>query len=93
MLLDAAACGAALTVPHLLPHATCAHARPVAGHVTMLFFFVAAGAPRSKNITFGVSDVLELVTLLDSGTAAPWAVGAASGQPGAVVRPSRWVGG
>ena len=59
----------------------------------MLIFVVAAGAAHSKNITFGVSDVLELVTLLDSGTAAPWAVGAASGQPGAVVRPSRWVGG
>ena len=57
----------------------------------MLIFVVAAGAAHSKNITFGVSDVLELVTLLDSGTAAPWAGGTAAGQPGAMVRPSRWV--
>ena len=47
----------------------------------------------SKNITFGISDVLELVTLLDSGAAAPYTVGSAgagaSSQLAAVVRPSR----
>lgn len=47
----------------------------------------------SKNTTFGASDVLELVSLLESGTAAPWAVGRRAGEEGAaVVRPSRWVG-
>jgi hypothetical protein len=50
----------------------------------------------SKNTTFGAGDVLELVTLLDSGAAAPYAVGTEAGastsrQPDSVVRPSRCV--
>ena len=60
--------------------------------------------PFSKNTTFGAADVRELVGLLQSGEAAPWAVGAGLRAPGggggvnpagaapdlaAVVRPSR----
>ena len=44
----------------------------------------------SKNITFGASDVLELVSLLDAGTAAPLAVGR---RPGATGAASAGVGG
>lgn len=50
-----------------------------------------AGPPppgRSKNITFGATDVLELVGLLDGGAAQPLALG----EQGRVVRPSRWGG-
>ena len=61
-------------------------------------------SPRcSKGLTFGASDVRELVTLLDSGAAAPYAVGCGAGggsaaaggggqqvaQGAVVVRPSR----
>ncbi|KAI3431618.1 hypothetical protein D9Q98_004667 [Chlorella vulgaris] len=53
-----------------------------------------SAVPFSKNTTFGAGDVLELVTLLDSGAAAPYAVGTEAGastsrQPDSVVRPSR----
>ncbi|PSC67581.1 DNA mismatch repair PMS1 isoform X3 [Micractinium conductrix] len=52
-----------------------------------------SAVPFSKNIVFGAPDVLELVTLLDSGAAAPMAVGGGaatqSATAGAVVRPSR----
>ena len=45
-------------------------------------------------MTFGVSDVLELISLLEAGSAAPWAAGKGSAPGdawagGAVVRPSR----
>lgn len=43
--------------------------------------------PFSKNVTFGAADVLELIGLLESGTAAPWKFG--SKDDAAVIRPSK----
>lgn len=74
-----------------LLHASCTHQSLAALYVLEVDLYSLASTC-SKNVTFGAGDVLELVALLEAGTAAPLAVGS-SGAGGAVVRPSRWVQG
>ena len=69
------------------------HPRTLAGPRAHTLHCPAPLACCSKNVTFGVSDVLELVNLVETGAAAAYEVGSAgartSTQQGAVVRPSR----